>query len=42
MAGMTFFESVCQETSCLNHLLPDKCDPRHLKDASPYLLPQTL
>jgi len=22
-----FFESICQETSCLNHLLPDKRDP---------------
>jgi len=27
MAGKTFFESVCQETSCLNHLLPNKRDP---------------
>jgi len=24
----TFFDGVCQETSCLNHLLPDKRDPR--------------
>jgi len=27
IAGKAFFESVCQETSCLNHLLPDKRDP---------------
>jgi len=27
MAGKTFFESVCQETSFLNNLLPDKCNP---------------
>ena len=26
-AGKTFFDGVCQETSCLNHLLPDKRDP---------------
>ena len=26
-AGMTFFDGVCQETSCLYHLLPDKRDP---------------
>ena len=26
-AGKTFFDEVCQETSCLNHLLLDKRDP---------------
>jgi len=27
IAGKTFFARVCQESSCLNHLLPDKRDP---------------
>jgi len=27
IAGKAFFESVCRETICLNHLLPDKRDP---------------
>ena len=26
-AGKTYFDGVCQETSCLNHLLPDKRHP---------------
>ena len=43
-AGKTFFDGVCQETSCLNHLLPDKRDPHnyHLKDVSPHLVHNTL
>ena len=39
--GKSSFESVCQETSCLNHFPPGlaKRDPHFiLKDASPYLL----
>jgi len=27
IAGKTFFARVCQESSCLNHLLPDKRNP---------------
>ena len=43
IAGKTFFARVCQESSCLNHLLPDKRDADVIpKIASPYLLSHTL
>ena len=37
--GKTFFNKMCHESNCLNHLLPDKRDPQVFeKNATPNML----